>query len=299
MYRITDDRAVVASIDFFTPIVDDPYTFGAVAAANALSDIYAMGATPIFALSILAWPREPDLLALVGDAVRGSSDKAREAGIFVLGGHSIEDREPKMGMVTFGETHPDHILTNGTARAGDHLILTKPVGTGILATALKRDAITQDDMADAVTSMTTLNAGAIQAARGVASALHAVTDVTGFGLVGHLHEMLAASGVSARLSAAAVPSFARTREFIAAGTIPGGTERNITAATDYTSWSPELTDADRILLCDAQTSGGLLLSVAPEAVDAVLAGLEAVGTPAHVDIGTIEAGTPGSLVVGP
>jgi len=299
VYRLTDDRAVVASIDFFTPIVDDPYTFGAVAAANALSDIYAMGATPIFALSILAWPRDPDLLALVGDAVRGSTDKAREAGIFVLGGHSIEDQEPKMGMVTFGEAHPDHILTNGTAQAGDHLILTKPIGTGILATALKRDRITQEDMADAVTSMTTLNAGALRAARRAGAALHAVTDVTGFGLVGHLREMLAASGVSARLSAGAVPSFARAREFIVAGAVPGGTERNLAAAEPYTTWSPSVTAADRTLLCDAQTSGGLLLAVAPEAVNVVIEGLEAEGTPAHADIGVIQPGDAGRLVIEP
>jgi selenide,water dikinase len=297
VYRLTDDRAVVASIDFFTPIVDDPYTFGAIAAANALSDIYAMGATPLFALNILAWPRDPDMLALVGEAVRGTTDKATEAGVFVLGGHSIEDPEPKMGMVVFGEVHPDKVMTNAAARAHDHLILTKPIGTGILATALKRGAVDEADIVEAIRSMTTLNSGALAAIRSAASAVHAVTDVTGFGLIGHLHEMLAASGVSARLSAGAVPVFPRVRDFIANGTVPGGTERNRAAADAYTTWSPDVADADRTVLCDAQTSGGLLLSVEAGAVTQVIAALENAGVPVAADIGVVAAGTAGTRVV--
>jgi selenide,water dikinase len=299
VYRITDDRAVVASIDFFTPIVDDAYTFGAIAAANALSDIYAMGATPLFALNILAWPRDSHMLELVGDAVRGAVDKATEAGIFVLGGHSIEDPEPKMGMVVFGEVHPDAVMTNATARIGDRLIMTKPIGTGILATALKRGAADEAGIADAIESMQALNAGGLVAVREVGDAVHAVTDVTGFGLVGHLHEMLAASGVSARVSAAAVPTFARVHEFIASGTVPGGTERNRTAAAAYTTWSSGVDASLQILLCDAQTSGGLLLAVAPEAVTDVAEALVRAGTSVAADIGDIIAGTAGTLVVEP
>jgi selenide,water dikinase len=297
VYRLTDDRAVVASIDFFTPIVDDPYTFGAIAAANALSDIFAMGASPLFALNILAWPRDPEMLELVGDAVRGTIDKATEAGVFVLGGHSIEDPEPKMGMVAFGEVHPDSVMTNASAQIGDHLILTKPIGTGVLATALKRGAVDEAGIADAIRSMMTLNAGALAAIRETGSAVHAVTDVTGFGLIGHLREMLDASGVSARLSLNAVPVFARVRDFIATGTVPGGTERNRTAAGTYTRWSAEVAEADQTLLCDAQTSGGLLLAVAPEAVSGTLAALERAGTPAAADIGEITTGDAGTLMV--
>jgi selenide,water dikinase len=297
VYRVTEDRAVVASIDFFTPIVDDPYTFGAIAAANALSDIYAMGATPLFALNILAWPRDDGMLELVGDAVRGAVDKATEAGIFILGGHSIEDPEPKMGMVVFGEVHPDKVMTNGTARIGDHLILTKPIGTGILATALKRGAVDESEIADAIDSMTTLNAGAATVLDRVGAAVHAITDVTGFGLVGHLREMLLASGVSARVSAHAVPVFARVEEFIASGTVPGGTTRNHTAAGAYTTWAADVGQSTQTLLCDAQTSGGLLVAVAPDAVDEVREALDAAGTPAAADIGVIVAGSPGTMAV--
>jgi selenide,water dikinase len=298
VYQFADDRAIVASIDFFSPIVDDAYTFGAITAANALSDIYAMGATPVFALNLLAWPREAEMLALAGEAVRGSADKAHDAGVFVLGGHSIEDPEPKLGMVAFGEVRPDAVLTNGGARAGDRLILTKPVGTGILATALKRGAIDEAGMAEAITSMMTLNAKGLNAARVVGAAVHAVTDVTGFGLVGHLREMLSASGMSARMSARAVPTFPRVREFIAAGTVPGGTERNLAAADAYTRWGAGIEHADQTVLCDAQTSGGLLIAVAPTAAGDLRSALHDAGALA-ADIGEITTGSDGTLTVEP
>lgn len=287
VYRISDTRAIVATVDFFTPIVDDPYTFGAIAAANALSDLYAMGATPLFALNIVAWPRDPQVLELVADTVRGAADKAREAGMLVLGGHSIEDPEPKFGMVTLGDAHPDHLLTNAGAQSGDRLVITKPLGTGVLATALKRGTITEADMAGAITAMTTLNAGALQAVRSVGNAVHAVTDVTGFGLVGHAFNMLAASGVSARLFADRVPVFPRVPELVRANAVPGGTTRNADAAKDWTTWSADVDPVVRTILCDAQTSGGLLIAVAADAVDALVEALKREGAPSAAVVGRI------------
>src|SRR3989442_6399780 len=189
--QLTADRAVVATVDFFTPIVDSAYDFGRIAAANALSDIYAMGGTPLFTLNIVGWPPEQALLELLGDVLKGGADIVREAGAFILGGHSVDDPEPKFGMVAVGELHPDRIVTNAGARAGDVLVLTKPIGTGGLTTALKRDLLSEAGPGEAVAVMTTLNAGAARAMAGVG--VRAATDVTGFGLLGHLHTLLAAS----------------------------------------------------------------------------------------------------------
>ena len=296
VYRVAPDRAIVATVDFFTPIVDDAYTFGGIAAANALSDLYAMGATPLFALNLVAWPRDPEVLELVGPTVRGSADKAREAGVFVLGGHSIEDREPKFGMVAIGEVHPEHLLTNAGAQAGDRLVLTKPIGTGILSTALKRSSITEAEMADAIRAMTTLNAGAMAAIRDAGPAVHAVTDVTGFGLLGHLHSMLSASGVAGAIDASAVPVFDRVRDLVADGAIPGGTVRNAEAAAAYATWRPDVDHTTRTVLADAQTSGGLLIAVAPAATEHLLASLEKQGTIAAV-VGTVVRGPVGAVEV--
>ena len=293
VYQISDERALVATVDFFTPIVDDAYTFGAIAAANALSDLYAMGATPIFALNIVAWPRDPAILSLVGDAMRGGAEKMREAGAFILGGHSIEDREPKLGMVAVGEVHPRQLLTNAGARAGDRLLLTKPLGTGILATALKHGTLAESDMPEAIRSMLTLNAGALAAVRAVGPGVHAMTDVTGFGLLGHLHTMLSASSVGARLVAGRVPAFPRVQELIAAGAVPGGTVRNAAAAAEFTTWSNDVDDATRTLLCDAQTSGGLLIAVDPAVAPALIAALQDAATPTAADVGEVTvAGDP-------
>ena len=201
--QLTADRAVVATVDFFTPIVDSAYDFGRIAAANALSDIYAMGATPLFTLNLVGWPRETALLELLGDVLKGGADVVREAGAFILGGHSVDDPEPKFGMVAVGEVHPARVVTNAGARPGDALVLTKPIGTGVLATGLKRDLLTEEQLGPAVAAMTTLNAGAARAM--LAVGVHAGTDVTGFGLLGHLHSLLLASGAAAELKAATVP----------------------------------------------------------------------------------------------
>ena len=287
VFQTSEDRAIVATVDFFTPIVDDAYSFGAITAANALSDLYAMGATPLFVLNLVAWPRDEAMLELLGETVRGGVDKVKEAGAFVLGGHSIDDREPKFGMVAVGEVHPDRVITNVGARPGDRLVLTKPIGTGILSTALKREAVTEQEMEPAIRSMATLNAGGMVAMRAAGDTVHAATDVTGFGLMGHLHTLIAASGVGARVFSRAVPLFPLAAERAAAGAVPGGTERNLAEADNYTEWHSGVETATRTLLCDAQTSGGLLIAVAPEGLDALLGALEAGRTPAATVIGEI------------
>lgn len=295
--RMTDDRAIVATVDFFTPIVDDAYTFGAIAAANALSDLYAMGATPLFALSLVGWPREPEMLKLLGETLRGAADIVREAGAFILGGHSIDDPEPKFGLVAVGEAPPDRVITNARARPGDRLVLTKPLGTGILSTALKHDLASEADLAPAVRTMTTLNAGAMRAMLAQGEAVHAATDVTGFGLLGHLHILLAASGAAARVRARAVPVFDGVRELIERRAVPGGTERNVEAARSFARFADDVDATTGIVLCDAQTSGGLLIAVAADAVASLCAGLEREGAPAAAVIGTVVEGPAGVVSV--
>jgi selenide,water dikinase len=287
VFKLSETRALVATVDFFTPIVDDAYHFGAIAAANAFSDVYAMGATPLLALNLVAWPRTPDLLELLGETLRGAADIAAQAGALILGGHSIDDAEPKFGMVALGEVRPEEVITNAGARAGDHLVLTKPIGTGILSTALKRGAITEGDMAAAIRSMETLNAGAARAMAALGEAVHAATDVTGFGLVGHLHNVLAASGVGARLWADRVPWFDGVRDLAAQGAVPGGTQRNLAAAARYARYDARLADVDKVLLNDAQTSGGLLIAVAPDGTDRLLDALRRAATPAAALIGEL------------
>jgi len=283
VYRIAPDRALLATVDFFTPIVDDAATWGAIAAANALSDVYAMGGRPLFALNLVGWPRDRLPFELLGEVLRGSTEITGRAGCLVLGGHSIDDPEPKFGLAVVGEVHPDRMLTNATARPGDRLVLTKPLGTGVLTTALKRDLLGEADIAEAVRSMTTLNDGAARAA--IAAGVRCATDVTGFGLVGHLANILFASGVGARIEAARLPLFDPALDLAARGCVPGGTGRNYESAR--VEWDPELGEAERLLCADAQTSGGLLLAVSPDRLRALLLGLTAEGTPAAAEIGEI------------
>jgi selenide,water dikinase len=297
VYQVAPDRAIVATVDFFTPIVDDAYDFGRIAAANAFSDIYAMGATPLFALNLVGWPRDTLPYDLLGDVVRGGADIAREAGAFVLGGHSVDDPEPKYGMVVIGDVHPNRILTLARARAGDVLVLTKPIGTGVLTTALKRDLATAADLAPAVKSMTTLNAGGARAMRATGGSVHAVTDVTGFGLLGHLHNMLAASGVAAQIDAASVPLLPKAQELAQSGAIPGGTKRNREALEPHVQLAAAVPEPMRVLLFDAQTSGGLLISVESDRAGALLSALEREATPAAVPIGRVVRGPAGTMTV--
>ena len=295
VYQLTPERALVATVDFFTPIVDDAYDFGRIAAANAFSDVYAMGGTPLLALNLVGWPRDTLPYELLGEVLRGGADIAREAGAFVLGGHSVDDPEPKYGMVAIGEVHPDRIVTLARAQAGDALVLTKPIGTGVLATALKRDLATAADLAPAVQSMTTLNAGAARAM--LATGVHAATDVTGFGLLGHLHNMLNASGVSAELDASAVPLLPHAAELAERGAIPGGTKRNRDALGAHVTFAASVSETMRVLLFDAQTSGGLLIAVAADRADALIAALRRERTPAAARIGRLVAGRAGAITI--
>jgi len=287
VFRLSESRALVATVDFFTPIVDDAYHFGAIAAANAFSDVYAMGGTPLLALNLVAWPRNPEMLELLGETLHGAADVAAQAGALILGGHSIDDYEPKFGMVALGDVRPDKVITNAGARAGDVLVLTKPIGTGILSTALKSGLIAEADMAAAIRAMTTLNAGAARAMAAVEAAVHAATDVTGFGLLGHLHNVLAASGVGARLFTRRVPLFEQVPELVEKGAVPGGTKRNLEAAARFTSFGPKVTNTDRIWLSDAQTSGGLLIAVSADQAERLLSALQEQDTPAASVIGEI------------
>ncbi len=295
VFQMAPDRALVATVDFFTPIVDDAYDFGRIAAANAFSDVYAMGATPLIALNLVGWPRDKVPLELLGDVLRGGQDVAREAGAFVLGGHSVDDPEPKYGMVAIGEVHPARIVTNAGARPGDALVLTKPIGTGILTTALKRDLLSAADLAPAVAVMTTLNAGAARALRAVD--VHAATDVTGFGLLGHLHSLLTASGAAAEVQAAAVPLLARARELAERGAIPGGTRRNLESLAGAVEFAAGIDETTRLLLADAQTSGGLLIALPEPQVQALRAALQRERAPAAAQIGRVVAGPAGRIAV--
>ncbi len=297
MYQLTPDRAIVATVDFFTPIVDDAYDFGRIAAANAFSDVYAMGATPLLGLNLVGWPRDKLPYELLGDVLRGGADIAKEAGAFVLGGHSVDDPEPKYGMVAIGEVHPHRVVTLARARAGDALVLTKPIGTGVLTTALKRDLATAPDISAAVKSMATLNAGAARAMRATGGGVHAATDVTGFGLLGHLHNMLAASGLAAEIDAAVVPLFPNAVALVERGAIPGGTQRNREWLSPEVKFAAGVPEPIRVLLFDAQTSGGLLIAVDPDRVGALLAALEREGTPAAVKIGRLARGVAGAITV--
>jgi len=295
VYRLTPERAIVATVDFFTPIVDDAYDFGRIAAANAFSDVYAMGGTPLLALNLVGWPRDKLPYELLGDVLRGGADIAKQAGAFVLGGHSVDDPEPKYGMVAIGEVHPDRIVTLARAQVGDVLVLTKPIGTGVLSTALKRDLASAADLAPAVVSMTTLNAGASKAMLSVG--VNAATDVTGFGLLGHLHNMLSASGVAATLEATAVPFLAGAADAVERGAVPGGTKRNRDALSPHVTFASGVPEVVRTLLFDAQTSGGLLIAVPETRVSALVEALRREKTLVAASIGRIVKGVPGAIAV--
>jgi len=263
VYRLREDLAIVQTVDFFTPIVDDPFDFGRVAAANALSDIYAMGATPVCALNLVAFSLQDLGADVLVEILRGGAEIAAQAETAIIGGHSIDDAEPKYGLAVTGVVHPDEVLTNAGGRPGDAIVLTKPLGAGTVSTAAKRGL--PAPLAETVRVMTTLNRDAARAAR--AAGAHALTDVTGFGLLGHLHELALASGVSARLEAPAVPAIDGTLELLAdpdGRAVAGGTRRNRAHAEKFTSFAAGVGEPLRWLVCDAMTSGGLLAAVAPE-----------------------------------
>jgi selenide,water dikinase len=260
--QLTGELAIVQTVDFFTPIVDDPYAFGRIAATNALSDVYAMGGRPVSALNLVAYPLDalgPDVLR---EILRGGADAVAAAGASIVGGHSIDDPEPKYGLAVTGIVDPRAILTNAGGRAGDALVLTKPLGAGTVATALKRGLAPEDLVARAVTVMTTLNDRAAEQAR--AAGAHALTDVTGFGLLGHVHELAEASGLAAEIDAAAIPAIDGVLALLSdERALAGGSKRNRADADTFTSWGPGVADPRRRLACDAMTSGGLLAAVEP------------------------------------
>jgi selenium donor protein len=285
VYRISDEIALVETVDFFTPVVDDPYLFGAIAAANALSDIYAMGAKPLFALNIVGFPTKRLDIQVLRDILHGAQDKAAEAGISVLGGHTIEDTEPKYGMVVTGSVHPDKIWTNSGARRGDVLILTKPIGTGIYSTALKQDLLSDNQANILFRLMSTLNKAAAETMH--LFTVHACTDVTGFGLIGHLLEMTRGSHADVELQASVIPYLSDVFQLIGSGVIPGGTRNNLAYVNDWVNWPDNFDDIQKLAICDAQTSGGLLVALqADEAIKAVNA-LHCAGIADAVIIGRI------------
>ena len=296
VYRLRDDLALVQTVDVITPIVDDPYQFGAIAAAHAFSDVYAMGAQPRFALSIVGFPIRRLPLGVLEAILQGAADKAAEAGVSLLGGHTIEGTEPTFGLAVSGVAHPGRIIRNDTARPGDALVLTKPLGTGLIATAVKR-GLADDARARAAAAvlMATLNRAAAEAMQAVG--VHACTDVTGFGLLGHLREMAAGSSVEVRLSASAVPVLGAARTFAAADVAPGGTENNLAHVVPHVRFAPAVSPADRLVLADAQTSGGLLISLPQARADALLDALRARGVEDAACIGAVVAGGSGQITV--
>lgn len=259
VYRVGPELAIVQTVDLFPPVVDDPYQFGQIAAANSLSDVYAMGARPIFALGVVGFPVAKLKLEVLSAILRGGQDKAREAGIDIVGGHSIDDQEPKYGLVVTGLVHPDRVLRNVGAKPGHVLVLTKPIGTGVLTTAIKRGVLDPASIEAAIVCMATLNRVAAEALDGLSPS--ACTDVTGYGLLGHLSEMARGSGVTARVRLADVPLLPRARELAAQGVLPGGSRRNLEWVTPWTRFDDAVDPADRLLLADAQTSGGLLVAL--------------------------------------
>jgi selenide,water dikinase len=274
--QLTEELALVLTVDYFTPIVDDPYAFGQIAAANSLSDVYAMGGEPLALLSIVGFPKDKLPFSILSEILRGGADKAREAGVSVVGGHTIDDAEPKCGYAAVGTIHPKRILKNVGARPGDCLLLTKPLGTGIISTAIKREKASPEAIQAAVTTMATLNRDASLAVREVGG-VHAMTDVTGFGLLGHLREMTAGSKVGVRLRAGAVPLLPQVRELALQGLIPGGTQRNYQAVQAWVRWDSSLAEVDRLILSDAQTSGGLLIAVSSDRASQLIEALLARG----------------------
>jgi selenide, water dikinase len=294
IYRIDDRVALVLTNDFFAPIVDDPYDYGQIAAANALSDIYAVGGRPITALNIAAFPRElgPDVIAKI---LEGGQDKAEEAGILIIGGHTVDDKEPKYGLAVTGVVTPGEQITNANAQVGDVLVLTKAIGSGVITTAGKAGTAPEESIAAAVKSMATLNKGAADAM--IEVGVNSATDVTGFGLLGHLSQMAKASGVSARLKWSDIPILPGALDLARAGSVSGGTARNMEALEGKAILGEGVTEFEFMILADAQTSGGMLISVSADRLDALIKSLDKNQTLYSSEIGHIESGDSGVITI--
>jgi selenide,water dikinase len=287
VYRLNDEQAVIATTDFFPPVVDDAYQFGAIAAANAMSDVYAMGGEVLFAINLAAFPDDLDR-SILTEILRGGAEKVAEAGGVVVGGHTVSDHEPKYGLAVTGLVHPQRILTKGAARPGDVLIVTKPLGTGVVTTALKREQAEAADVEAAIASMMRLNRVAAQVAQQIG--VHAATDITGFGLLGHAYECANQGGVAFRFHTTAIPWLPGARRYAAERMFAGGLGRNRDYFGQWVTFAPEVTPDERALLFDPQTSGGLLLAVPPDRVEPLRAACRERGQ-ATWAIGQVLAGT--------
>lgn len=294
VYKLDDSMALVTTLDFFAPLVDDPYDFGRVAAANALSDIYAMGGRPLCVLNIVGFPDKELPVEILEEILRGGAERVLSAGAVVAGGHSVRDSEIKYGLSVTGVVHPDRIHTNGGARPGDVLILTKPIGSGTLTSAAKAEKISQTDLAETIDVMTGLNAGACEAMLEVG--VHAVTDITGFGLIGHAHEMAQASGVTIEIEASKVPLLENALRLASDGIVTRAHKSNLEHISDRFS-SKGVDETLVKLLADAQTSGGLLIAVPPERTHALVTALKTRNTRAAATVGGVRAQSQQTIVV--
>jgi selenide,water dikinase len=292
VYRLNDGTALIMTVDFFPPITDDPFEFGAIAAANSLSDVYAMGGKPLLALNIVGFPASLNK-EILGEVLRGGYSKANEAGCLIVGGHTVDDPEPKYGLSVVGIVEPGKQVTNAGAQPGDVLVLTKPVGTGIITTAGKQGKVSSEVLQGAVQAMATLNRAACEAM--VKVGVHAATDITGFGLMGHLKSMVRGSKVTAEVGLSQVPVLPGTWDLLDQGVAPGGTHRNLHSVTDTVQWHHDLTEREQLLLCDAQTSGGLLIAVSSDKRDALLTELEKIGSMCAAVVGQVIGASEGQI----
>jgi selenide, water dikinase len=298
VYRINAETAIVQTVDFFTPIVDDPYWFGAIAAANSLSDIYAMGGRPITVLQLVGFPIARLPKEMLAEILRGSADKVAEAGAVILGGHSIDDPEPKFGLACTGIVHPDRIGAKAGARPGDRIILTKPIGPGVITTAIKRGIVSRAEQDEVIAVMAKLN-NVVDVLEPFA--VRGLTDITGFGLLGHASEVARESRAGMRIYASRVPVIPAARKYAEIGTFPGGSRNNHRFLVSHThvDFDPALDETTRMLLCDAVTSGGLFICVPAEKADALAAALLEHGTISAALIGEVVAEHPGQVKVLP
>ncbi|RIX53718.1 selenide, water dikinase SelD [Paenibacillus nanensis] len=294
VFRLNDEMAMVQTVDFFTPIVDDPYSFGQIAAANAISDIYAMGGKPLTVLNIVAFPISTLDKRILADILRGAADKVKEAGATLVGGHSIDDKEPKFGLAVTGVVHPDKVKTNAGAKPGDKLILTKPIGVGIMTTSIKKDQLSGEEITRVTEVMAALNKTSAEIMNKYET--HACTDVTGFGLIGHALEMAKGSGAGIVIHNAAVPKLPRVRELADNGFVPGGTKNNYKHVENDVAFPIAMDQIDRWILCDAVTSGGLLIASSSDHADRLLEELKAAGVEASM-IGEVTSENPGRITV--
>ncbi len=294
VYRINDDIAMIQTVDFFTPIVDDPYFYGQIAAANSLSDVYAMGGKPLTAMNIICFPTKKLELKVLADILRGGADKIKEAGAILLGGHSVEDNEPKYGLSVTGVVHPEKVLTNAGARPGDVLVLTKPIGTGIITTAIKGELASQEEIDNVIQVMATLNKNAAEAMAEVG--VNGCTDITGFGLLGHASEMARGSSVSMTIWSELVPVLKGAREYTKMGIVPEGTRGNLKYISQFVDFKQNVLEEDRLVLTDATTSGGLLISVPGHKSQQLMKELADRGVREAAVVGEVGAGS-GKIIV--